>query len=99
MTVSYDGIWQKRGHTSLYGIGIVVDILTGIVIDYQILSKYFPECTTVERENKVLISSIYGTKPTSQNASKTIRDHQMPWKLKLQKFYGRDRVKTVVCDT
>ncbi|GBN44071.1 hypothetical protein AVEN_22480-1 [Araneus ventricosus] len=48
--VSYDDIWQKRGHTSLYGNGIVVDILTGIVIEHEILSKYFPECTTVERD-------------------------------------------------
>ncbi|GBN09816.1 hypothetical protein AVEN_224489-2 [Araneus ventricosus] len=48
--VLYDGIWQKRRHTSLYGIGIVVDILTGIVIDYEILSKYFPGCTTVESD-------------------------------------------------
>ncbi|GBN57427.1 hypothetical protein AVEN_10586-1 [Araneus ventricosus] len=31
-------------------IWVVVDILTGIVIDYEILSKYFPECTTVERD-------------------------------------------------
>ncbi|GBM44255.1 hypothetical protein AVEN_23315-1 [Araneus ventricosus] len=35
---------------SLYGIGIVVDILTGIVIDYEILSKYCPECTTAKRD-------------------------------------------------
>ncbi|GBN72563.1 hypothetical protein AVEN_275007-1 [Araneus ventricosus] len=28
---------------------IVVDILTCLVIDYEILSKYCPECTTVKR--------------------------------------------------
>ncbi|GBN55447.1 hypothetical protein AVEN_65563-1 [Araneus ventricosus] len=50
ITASYDGTWQKRGHTSLYGIGIVVDILTGLVTDYEILSKYCPECTTTERD-------------------------------------------------
>ena len=43
--VSYDGTWHKRGHTSLYGIGIVIDILTGIVIDFEILSKYCGVCT------------------------------------------------------
>ncbi|GBN11702.1 hypothetical protein AVEN_113003-1 [Araneus ventricosus] len=26
-------------------------------------------------------------------------DHHISWKLKLQKFYGRDRFKTVVCVT
>ncbi|GBN50321.1 hypothetical protein AVEN_71538-1 [Araneus ventricosus] len=50
ISVSYDGTWQKRGHTSLYGIGIVVDVLTGLVIDYEILSKYRPECTTAKRD-------------------------------------------------
>ncbi|GFV42595.1 uncharacterized protein TNCV_1316001 [Trichonephila clavipes] len=50
ITVSYDGTWQKRGHSSLYGIGIVIDILTGLIIDYEILSKYFPESTTAKRD-------------------------------------------------
>lgn len=50
ITVSYDGTWQKRGHTSLYGIGFVIDILTGLVVDYEILSKYCPECTTAKRD-------------------------------------------------
>lgn len=50
ITVSYDGTWQKRGHTSLYGIGLVIDIMTGLVIDYEILSKYCPECVTAKRD-------------------------------------------------
>ncbi|GFX85642.1 uncharacterized protein TNCV_2470441 [Trichonephila clavipes] len=50
ITVSYDGTWQKRGHSSLYGIGIVINILTGLIIDYEILSKYCPECTTAKRD-------------------------------------------------
>ncbi|GBM22597.1 hypothetical protein AVEN_182196-1 [Araneus ventricosus] len=50
ITVSYDGTWHKRGHTSLYGISTIVDILTGFVIDYDLLSKYCPECTTAKRD-------------------------------------------------
>ncbi|CAL1280744.1 unnamed protein product [Larinioides sclopetarius] len=50
IAVSYDGTWYKRGYTSQYGIGIVVDILTGLVIDFEILSKYCPECTTAKRD-------------------------------------------------
>ncbi|XP_055950897.1 uncharacterized protein LOC129984987 [Argiope bruennichi] len=50
ITVSYDGTWQKRGHSSLYGIGIIVDILTGLIIDFEIISKYCPECTTAKRD-------------------------------------------------
>ncbi|GFU51042.1 uncharacterized protein TNCV_2757151 [Trichonephila clavipes] len=45
ITVSFDGSWQKRGYKSLYGIGVVIDLLTGLVIDYEILSKYCTECT------------------------------------------------------
>ncbi|GBN08750.1 hypothetical protein AVEN_134407-1 [Araneus ventricosus] len=37
--VSYDGTWQKRGHTSLHGIGIIIDILTGLVIYFEVLSN------------------------------------------------------------
>ncbi|GFT71819.1 uncharacterized protein TNCV_4588781 [Trichonephila clavipes] len=40
----------ETGHSSLYGIGIVIDILTGLIIDYEILSKYCPECTTAKRD-------------------------------------------------
>ncbi|GBN96744.1 hypothetical protein AVEN_251101-1 [Araneus ventricosus] len=67
ITVSNNDTCQKRGHTSLYVIIIDVDIFTGFVIDYEMLSKYCPECTTAKRilENTVLISP-YGTKPTAR---------------------------------
>lgn len=44
ISVSYDGTWHKRGHTSNYGIGIVIDVLTGLVIDFQVMSKYCGTC-------------------------------------------------------
>lgn len=47
VAVSYDGTWHKRGFTSLYGVGIVIDILTGLAIDYQVLSKYCQVCVVV----------------------------------------------------
>ena len=43
--VSFDGSWHKRGHSSLYCVGYVIDILTGLVIDYFIVSKYCHDCT------------------------------------------------------
>lgn len=43
--VSFDGTWHKRGHSSLYGIGSVIDILTGLVIDFTVMSKYCHDCT------------------------------------------------------
>lgn len=45
ITVSYDGSWQKRGHTSHYGVGAVIDVLTGLVIDYEVLSTYCHACS------------------------------------------------------
>ncbi|GFX12316.1 uncharacterized protein TNCV_63621 [Trichonephila clavipes] len=37
--VSYDGSWLIRGHTSNIGVGCVIDLLTGFVIDYAVMSK------------------------------------------------------------
>ena len=37
ISVSFDGTWQKRGFTSLYGVGICIDVLTGYVVDYVVL--------------------------------------------------------------
>ncbi|GBL90750.1 hypothetical protein AVEN_215497-1 [Araneus ventricosus] len=54
VTVSYDAQFHiisvcPHGLTLLYGISIVGDILTGLVIDYEILLKYCPECTTAKK--------------------------------------------------
>ena len=47
--VSYDGTWHKRGHTSNYGIGFVMDTLTGLVLDFEVLSKYCAACNVKAR--------------------------------------------------
>ena len=44
ISVSFDGTWQKRGFTSLYGVGICIDVLTGLVVDYHVMSKYCHAC-------------------------------------------------------
>ena len=50
VTISFDGSWHKRGHTSLYGIGVVVEVTTGLVLDYVVLSKYCHACAIHEAE-------------------------------------------------
>lgn len=50
ITVSYDGTWQKRGFTSNYGLGFIIDVLTGLVIDYVLLSKACTTCTKAQGE-------------------------------------------------
>ena len=42
--VSYDGSWMTRGHTSNIGIGAVVDLLTGLVVDFAVMSRYCHGC-------------------------------------------------------
>ncbi|GBO16583.1 hypothetical protein AVEN_38248-1 [Araneus ventricosus] len=44
IAVTFDGTWLTRGHTSQIGIGCVIDMLAGYVIDYQVMSKYCKEC-------------------------------------------------------
>nr|XP_042896708.1 uncharacterized protein LOC122269121 [Parasteatoda tepidariorum] len=50
ITVSFDGSWHKRGHTSLYGLGVVIDVLTGLAVDFEISSKYCSQCTAAKRD-------------------------------------------------
>ena len=44
MDVSFDGTWMKRGFTSHYGIGTVIDIFTGYVVDFELLCTYCHIC-------------------------------------------------------
>ncbi|GFY03696.1 uncharacterized protein TNCV_3666071 [Trichonephila clavipes] len=44
VSVSNDDSWQKRGHTSNIGLGIIIDILSGLVLDFEVLSKYCQNC-------------------------------------------------------
>lgn len=43
--VSFDGSWPTRGHSSLSGFVSVVDILTGLVVDFHVFCRYCHVCT------------------------------------------------------
>lgn len=49
--VSFDGNWMIRGHKSHIGVGVVIEVNTGIVIDLEVLSNFCPTCT--KKENKL----------------------------------------------
>ena len=49
LTVSFDGSWMTRGHKSLYGIGCVVDVASGLVLDMAVLSLYCHRCVYASR--------------------------------------------------
>ena len=36
-TVSFDGTWQKRGHASMQGMAALINVVTGLVVDYEVL--------------------------------------------------------------
>ncbi|GFU28585.1 uncharacterized protein TNCV_467941 [Trichonephila clavipes] len=49
-SVSYDGTWQKRGHTSNLVLGIIIDIFSGLVLDFEVLLKYCHNCVVAGRD-------------------------------------------------
>ena len=38
--MSTSATWQKRGFTSHHGVGVAIEVQTGLVIDYEVLSNY-----------------------------------------------------------
>ncbi|KAK8718783.1 hypothetical protein OTU49_014471, partial [Cherax quadricarinatus] len=46
--VTYDGTWHKRGQHSNIGIGIAIDAVTKLVVDYEVLCKYCQMCAYME---------------------------------------------------
>jgi len=40
LAVSFDGSWQKRGFTSRHGMAAVIEVETGLVIDYHVLATF-----------------------------------------------------------
>ncbi|GFX70309.1 uncharacterized protein TNCV_2955291 [Trichonephila clavipes] len=42
--VTFDGTWLTRGHSSQIGVGCAIDLLTGFVMDFEIMSKRCIEC-------------------------------------------------------
>ena len=54
IAVSFDGSWQKRGFTSHNGIAAVIDLLTGLPIDFEVLSNFCIKCKAVEGEQEDL---------------------------------------------
>ncbi|XP_059169653.1 uncharacterized protein LOC131951318 [Physella acuta] len=52
LTVSFDGTWHKRGHTSKHGLGVVIETTTGLAVDFHVMSTHCPLCSTTGRTKK-----------------------------------------------
>ncbi|GFR99089.1 hypothetical protein ElyMa_004519500 [Elysia marginata] len=44
ISVSFDGSWLTRGHKSLIGIGCMIDVVTGLIIDGHVCSLHCHIC-------------------------------------------------------
>ncbi|GFT52210.1 protein GVQW3 [Trichonephila clavipes] len=53
LSVSFDGTWLTRGHTSLIGVGCVIDMLTGYVVDFEVMSKVCRHCSVAKNARPV----------------------------------------------
>lgn len=54
--VTFVRIWHRRGHKSNFGNCAVIDLDTGLVLDYHVCSKLCPLCTakvTAMRKGKI----------------------------------------------
>ncbi|KAK4290786.1 hypothetical protein Pmani_036345 [Petrolisthes manimaculis] len=49
ITVSYDGTWMTRGHSSHIGVGFVVEVDTGFIIDREVISNFCQVCSSREK--------------------------------------------------
>ena len=49
--VSCDGIWQRRGHSSMSGCVTTLSMENGKCLDVEVLSKVCHGCQRIEREN------------------------------------------------
>ncbi|KAK3893060.1 hypothetical protein Pcinc_003106 [Petrolisthes cinctipes] len=68
--VSFDGSWHTRGHKSLLETGAIIDADTGLVLDYENLSKFCTKCNIKNAElKKKKITEEQHEKWTTEHAS------------------------------
>ena len=52
ISITIDGTWMKRGHSSLYGAVFSLSWQTGKVIDYEIKSKFCYKCNYLNKQDE-----------------------------------------------
>ena len=50
--VSFDGTWLTRGHRSHIGVGFVIEVYTGIIIDVIVLCNYCRYCDGEKKKHR-----------------------------------------------
>ena len=52
VSVTVDGTWQKRGHSSKIGVVFVISVDTGEILDYEVKSLFCHSCQVHSRQNQ-----------------------------------------------
>ena len=48
--VSYDGTWMTRGFHSHVGVGFVMGVNNGFVLDVEVVSNFFQKCSKMKKQ-------------------------------------------------
>lgn len=46
--VSSDGTWMTKGYTTKVGVAFVMDITTGLALDFKVLNKFCRSCANMK---------------------------------------------------
>ena len=68
VVVSFDGSWMTRGHRSHIGVGFVIDIHNGFILDLEVLCNFCQLCS--KKEKKVSAEEFALWKESHTNCSK-----------------------------
>ena len=87
IAVSFDGSWQKRGHSSHNGIGSVIDLLTGLPIDFNVLSTVLS--VSILRVQMIFLKP--GERSIPIIVPSPLKELLMLWKCNAAEFSGEDQ--------
>ena len=90
IAVSYDGSWQKRGHSSHNEVGCVIDLLTGLPIDYVVLSNFCLKCKIGSSKSEE--TTDWQTRH-ARNCPKNYAGNQILWRWNVREGCGQGQWK------
>lgn len=101
IAVSYDGSWMTRGHSSHVGVGTVIELFSGLVLDYVVLSNYCAGCESGPKEGDPSYETWAASHVCQKNTTKKAGEMEVEAALILFKRSlerHNMRYTTVLCD-
>ena len=77
--MSYDGTWSKRGYTANFGVGFVISVETGQVLDFDFELKLCSECTSAKKDIGEDSAMLFGMVGIKISVPKPILDKVVQW--------------------